>query len=124
MQPPLSATGAGFTHLEVPQIVTIDERTVLLFSCDSPALAGAREGETGGVWALEVESPTGPYETQRSTLLVDERLYSGRAIQSRDGEWVLLAFENRTTDGGFAGSLSDPIALGWADGRLTLKENA
>ena len=124
VQPPLSATGAGFTHLEVPQIVTIDERTVLLFSCDSPALAGAREGETGGVWALEVEAPTGPYETQRSALLVDERLYSGRAIQSRDGEWVLLAFENRTTDGGFAGSLSDPIALGWADGRLTLKENA
>ena len=106
VQPPLSATGAGFMHLEVPQVITVDGEQVLLFSCDSPALAGARSGDTGGVWV----SPD-LYDVSTATLLVDERLYAGRAVQNRAGTWVLLAFENRTDDGGFAGQLSDPIAL-------------
>jgi len=122
VQPPLSATGAGFRHLEVPQVVTIDGRSALLFSCDTPALAGDRP--KGGVWCVSLESVTGPYPTDQATLLVDERLYSGRAIQNRAGEWVLLAFENATDDGGFTGSLSDPITLGWVDGELSLKERA
>lgn len=122
VQPPLSATGAGFRHLEVPQVVTIDGRSLLLFSCDTPALAGGRS--RGGVWAVELDEITGPYPTDRATLLVDERLYSGRAIQDRAGAWVLLAFANRTDDGGFTGSLSDPIPLGWDAGELSLEESA
>jgi len=106
VQPPLSATGAGFKHLEVPQTITIDGNQVLLFSCDSPALAGARSGGTGGVWVSR-----DLFDVSTATLLVDERLYAGRAVRNRAGEWVLLAFENRTDDGGFAGQLSDPIAL-------------
>ena len=120
VQPPLSAAGAGFKHLEVPQVVTIDGHPVLLFSCDTPALVGTRT--RGGVWAVELDAVTGPYPTEQAALLVDERLYSGRAIQNRAGEWVLLAFENATDDGGFTGSLSDPISLSWSDGRLRLEE--
>lgn len=122
VQPPLSSTGAGFKHLEVPQVVTIEGRSALLFSCDTPALTGDRE--RGGVWSVSIDATTGPYPTDRATLLVDERLYSGRAIENRAGQWVLLAFENRTENGGFAGSLSDPIPLGWIDGELSLKETA
>jgi beta-fructofuranosidase len=123
VQPPLSAAGAGFMHLEVPQTITVDGQLLLLVSCDSPALAGDRAGQTGGVWALPIDSLTGPYAAERATLLVDERLYAGRAIRDRAGQWVLLAFENRTDDGGFSGRLGDPVAVEWTD-RLRLKENA
>lgn len=112
-QPPLSAPGSGFTHLEVPQVATIDGKHVLLFSCDGAALAGIRSGDVGGIWALEIDSPTGPYEPGRAVLLADEALYSGRAIRDRSGAWMLLAFENSGGQGDFVGSLSDPIPLGW-----------
>jgi len=120
VQPPLSAAGAGFKHLEVPQVVTVGERTLLLFSCDAPALAGSRSGEIGGIWAVEAPSPTGPFAVDRAERLVDERLYSGRLIRNRRGELVLLAFENSTTDGEFVGSLSDPIPVEWPAGATTI----
>ena len=122
VRPPLSSTGAGFAHLEVPQVVTIGSRTLLVFSCDGPALAGARTGATGGIWAVEARSPTGPFDTAASGLVVDERLYSGRIIRDRAGVLVMLAFENSTVDGDFIGSLSDPIPVGWdsADPVITL----
>lgn len=113
VRPPLSEVGAGFKHLEVPQVVESDGRTVLLFSCDGPALAGARAGGTGGIWAVPADSPTGPFATADAGLVVDERLYSGRMIVDRSGELVLLAFENSTSDGHFVGSLSDPIRVRW-----------
>lgn len=113
VRPPLSATGAGFKHLEVPQIVSVDARTLLLFSCDGHALAGTRAGEVGGIWAVEVAS-SGPFAVDKSELVIDERLYSGRLIRDRAGVLVLLAFENSTADGEFVGSLSDPIPVEWA----------
>ena len=41
----------------------------------------------------------------------DDRLYVGRVIRDRDGEWVLLAFHNRGEDGRFVGAISDPMPL-------------
>jgi beta-fructofuranosidase len=113
VQPPLSATGAGFAHLEVPQVAQFDARNLLLFSCDGPALAGARTGGTGGIWALGIDSLTGPYDVAEAQLLATDELYSGRVIRDRSGTWVMLAFENSTADGGFVGSLSDPVAVDW-----------
>ena len=114
VRPPLSAPGAGFAHLEVPQVVTDGSRALLLFSCDGAALAGSRTGETGGIWAVGAPTPTGPFDPAASVLLVDERLYSGRMIRDRSGALVMLAFENSTADGGFVGSLSDPIPVDWS----------
>lgn len=111
VEPPLSQPGAGFKHLEVPQVETVDGRFVLLFSCDSPALAGARADQVGGIWVVEVDSEVGPYDLSRASLLAPETLYSGRVIQDRAGQWVLLAFENSTEGGGFVGSLSDPLPV-------------
>ena len=113
VHPPLSDPGAGFTHLEVPQVVQFDSRALLLFSCDGPALAGERSGRTGGIWALELDSPLGPFDVAHAHLLADERLYSGRAIRDREGSWVLLAFENSSPDGSFVGAISDPVPLRW-----------
>ena len=117
VRPPLSTPGTGFAHLEVPQIATIDSRSLLIFSCDSAALAGHRAGDKGGIWALEVDSPAGPYDISTSTLVAGDELYSGRLIRDHSGQWVMLAFENRTTGGTFVGELSDPMPVAWgADG--------
>lgn len=117
---PLSSPGAGFAHAEVPQVVTIDERNVLLFSCDSPALAGDRAGSVGGIWWVEIDAMTGPFDLSGAALLSAENLYSGRAIHNRNGEWMLLAFENATDNGGFVGTLTDPMPLGWSSDGSTL----
>ncbi len=116
VHPPVSAAGAGFKHLEVPQIVSIGSRALLLFSCDSPALAGARAGGTGGIWAVEAAHPAGPFDVSAAVRVVDERLYSGRILRDRDGQYVMLAFENSTADGQFVGSLSDPLPVSWETG--------
>ncbi|MGX5682501.1 glycosyl hydrolase family 32 [Schumannella luteola] len=123
VRPPLTAPGAGFAHLEVPQVVEIDGSVVLLFSCDSPALAGSRAGGTGGIWAARGDSPTGPFDLAGARLIADESLYSGRVIRARDGRWVLLAFENATSDGGFSGVLSDPLPVELVDGMLALSHS-
>jgi len=119
VEPPLSAPGAGFAHLEVPQIVEVDGRALLLFSCDSPALAGSRSGEVGGVWAVAVDSSTGPYPIADSHLVADDALYAGRVVNDRAGRPMLMGFRNRVEDSGFGGVVADPIPLRWdADGRL------
>ena len=78
-------------------------------------------GTTGGIWAVAIDGPTGPYDVSRAELLVDEALYSGRVVQDRSGRWVMLAFENTTTDGDFVGTLSDPMPVVWAEDSTTLR---
>jgi beta-fructofuranosidase len=109
--PPLSAPGAGFGHLEVPQLVAVDGRTVLLFSCLGTELAADRRaaGERGGVWLLEPDAPLGPYDPSAARRITDERLYSGRLVRDRRGTWMLLAFHYQGGDGRFVGHLSDPM---------------
>ncbi|KRF32828.1 glycosyl hydrolase family 32 [Yonghaparkia sp. Soil809] len=114
--PALSAPGAGFKHLEVPQIIDIDGHDVLLFSCDTPALAGAREarGETGGVWAVEVPREGGPYAPEGARLILDESTYAARAVRDRSGRWQLLGFRNLDESGAFVGGITDPMPLSWS----------
>lgn len=122
---PLSDAGAGFGQLEVPQIATIEGRTVLIFSCLHGELSNDRKaaGERGGVWAVPVDSATGPYDVEKARRLTDESLYAGRLVQDRDGAWWLFAFHNVDDSGTFVGSLSDPLPVGWApDGRLHVSD--
>ena len=119
VQAPLSDAGAGFAHLEVPQLATVEGRELLIFSCDTGALANRRRAQekTGGIWALEVDSTSGPFAVQDAKLLTGEALYSGRIVRTRSGEHALLAFENASEGGDFGGTLSDPVPLEWeADG--------
>lgn len=120
--PPLSRVGAGFAHLEVPQIATVDGETVLLLSCDTPRLSAARReaGQVGGVWSVPVGTALGPYPVENAQLVVDESLYSGRLIDDRTGRTVMLAFNNSDGDTGFPGSLSDPIQVSWSPDRRGL----
>jgi beta-fructofuranosidase len=122
-EPPLSEPGAGFGHLEVPQVEVVDGRPVLLFSCLRHDLAIARRTTDagGGVWAATADSLLGPYDIAGAYPVTDSSLYSGRIVRDRDGRWVLLAFHNAGPDGRFVGELSDPmpVELG-PDGRLRL----
>lgn len=119
---PLTAPGAGFAHLEVPQLVEIEGREVLVFSCDSSHLVGARSGERGGIWAVPVQSGTlfepGLLDLGEARLLTGDELYAGRIVHTHEGP-ALLGFENVGVDGDFVGRLSDPVPLRWdSDDRL------
>src|SRR5690606_29855766 len=81
LREPLSAPGAGFAHLEVPQTVAIEGRHVLFFSCDSAHLAGARAGHEGGIWAVECDGPLGPFRIDEAYRLTGDERYAGRAVQ-------------------------------------------
>ena len=122
VRPPLSRPGAGFGQLEVPQVEVVDGRPVLLFDCMTAELGPGRRaaGETGGIWALELDDLTGPYDVGRAHLLHDQSLYVGKLVRRRDGTWCLLAFRNVAADG-FVGEITDPIPVRWGeDGRLAL----
>lgn len=121
---PATTPGAGFLHLEVPQLVEIDGTHHLLFSCDSAHLTGARGGTTGGIWVVRLEGPRPPFPVEEARLLVSEHLYSGRALQDRDGRWVMLAFENVDGGGRFIGSITDPIPLTLTPDGIELSESA
>jgi beta-fructofuranosidase len=125
-QPPLSAPGAGFGHLEVPQVELVDGRHVLLFSCLSRELSHERRahGIHGGTWAVPVDGPLGPYDITHAAQVTNESLYSGRLVRDRRGRWNMLAFRNADGDGRFVGEITDPSPVAWADDgrRLVLVE--
>jgi beta-fructofuranosidase len=114
---PLSLPGAGFGHLEVPQIEVVEGRQVLLFSCLSSELSQERraQGARGGIWAVSVDGLLGPYDITQATRVADESLYSGRLVQDRGGRWVMLAFRNVDGEGDFVGEITDPMPVTWAN---------
>jgi beta-fructofuranosidase len=111
VQPPLSAPGFDFAHLEVFQLVTIGSQTYLVFCCDTPRLSGQLTGQMGGIWWMRGEGPTGPFDIGGAKLLAPQDIYAGRLVQDRAGQWHLMAFDNRVVDGDFAGAIIDPIPL-------------
>lgn len=121
LREPLSATDSGFGQLEVLQVAEVDGRHVLIFSCLAGELMPHRReaGERGGIWAVPVDGPTGPFDVSRATRLTDEALYCGRLVKDHDGAWWLFAFHLTGPDGEFVGSMSDPMPVAWGpDGNL------
>ncbi|MEO7223153.1 MAG: hypothetical protein ABIY37_11830 [Devosia sp.] len=125
-QPPLSASGYDFAHLEVLQIVQIEGRHYALFSCDTARLAGRLEGEMGGIWWMKADGPTGHFDVGGARLLAPQDLYAGRLVADRAGQWHLMAFDNRVVNGDFTGSIVDPIpvAVDATTGRLSIARDA
>ncbi|SHF73806.1 beta-fructofuranosidase [Kaistia soli DSM 19436] len=124
VQPPLSEIGAGFQHLEVPQVVSIGGKTHLLFSCDTAKLIDQRHGPVGGIWSVAAEKPEGPYPIASANLVASEQLYSGRIIEDRAGHPVLLAFRNNDENGVFIGAVTDPMPIVERNGALWIEESA
>jgi beta-fructofuranosidase len=125
-QPPISAPGAGFMHLEVPQVDVVDGRPILVFSCLRPHPFAVQRASrptpvTAGVWSCPGDSLLGPFDLAKAQPLTDDAFYSGRIIQDREGRWVLLAFHCYDEEGAFVGEISDPMPIGWAsEGTLTI----
>jgi len=119
-RPPLSLPQAGFGHLEVPQIVEIEGRHVLVFCCNAPRLANGLAGQVGGIWTAPVDSATGPFAIERASLLADERVYAGRLVQDRAGAWNLMAFVMGADAGGTPGGVTDPMPVAWRKDQLAL----
>ncbi|WP_395244631.1 glycosyl hydrolase family 32 [Agromyces sp. MMS24-K17] len=124
VQPPLSAPGAGFGQLEVPQIASIDGQSVLIFSCLTNEMSASRRSTGGGgVWSVPITDAEGPFPIERATRLTDESLYAGRLVQNRAGEWFLFAFHHVDERGDFIGALSDAIPVSWgSDGNLRVTD--
>ncbi len=122
VQPPLSDAGAGFGHVEVAQTVVVDGTPVGLFSCLASELANERiaEDPVGGVWAFPTDSLVGPFQLADAYRITDERLYVGRLVQDRAGQWQFLAFRNDDGNGGWVGEITDPQPVRWVDGRLAI----
>jgi beta-fructofuranosidase len=118
--PPLSKPGSGFGHIECPQLATVEDRQVLLFSCLDLQFSAARRasGATGGILYVPVDSPTGPFEIAAARPLTDDAFYCGRLVHDRAGQPVLLAFHYYDESRQFLGELSDPMPVGWDDGEL------
>ena len=114
--PPLSAPTGRFEWLEVIQVVPVDGRWVLVFSCLSEQMPGATPGE-GGVWTVPVDGPGAPVDVAAAVRLLDERFYVGKVVE-HDGRTLLMAFRNQDRAGDFVGGLAGPAGLRWrADGR-------
>ena len=120
VRPALSAPGAGFGQLEVPQVENVDGRWVLIFNCLRSEFAAGRaaRGGTGGVFAAAADSALGPYDIAGAALLADDRYYVGKLVRDPDDRWVLLAFANKDENGDFVGELTDPAPVRWCDDRL------
>jgi beta-fructofuranosidase len=110
-EPALSASGSGFAHLEVFQVIEIDGQNHIIFCCDTAKLCGARTGQVGGIWTMPVGAMPDSVDFAKARLLVDESLYAGRIVKDRQGRAHLMAFNNVTADGQFMGGISDPLPL-------------
>lgn len=125
LREPVTAPGSGFGQLEVPHVAEVDGRHVLIFNCLAPEMSPARrEGNPGGIWALPIDSPTGPYDVAHAELVADPRLYVGKLVVDRaSGATVFLAFRN-VEDGEFIGAVADPQHVAWHGDRLVIGEPA
>ncbi|MEO7942992.1 MAG: hypothetical protein ABIR34_06275 [Marmoricola sp.] len=116
VQGPLSSPTGRFEWLEVIQVVRVEGRWVLLFSCLATQMPGSPAG-SGGVWSVPVDGPGSPVEVAAAVRLTDESLYVGKVVHDRDAAYF-MAFRNQGPDGVFVGGLIDPVPVTWrADGR-------
>jgi beta-fructofuranosidase len=117
VQKPITEPGAGFAHLEVPNIAVVDGRSALLFSCFTDQLAGRRrrDGQLGGIWAMPFRPDLQGLDASDAYLLLPEQFYCGHVVTNRSGAPVLIAFETLDEAGNFAGKISDPMPVQWSD---------
>ena len=109
VQPPLTAPGAGFGHLEVLQKASMHGEDVVMFSVHEAAVPPHRHraGSVTGIW---VAPWTDRVELSQGERLCGPELYSGRIIDLA-GTPVLLAFVTDDEHGCFRGGVCDPIVL-------------
>jgi beta-fructofuranosidase len=127
--PPVTEPGE-FGHMEVPQLVHIQNKYYLLFTVGHGQYSNARKArevkKQTGTHYLVADNPLGPFCYLTDNFLSGDEhgsLYSGKLIQDAKGAWQFLAFKNSDEQGNFIGELSDPIPVTvLEDERLILGE--
>jgi beta-fructofuranosidase len=120
--PPVTAPGL-FSYLEVPQLVTIQNRYYLLFCTAISTHAADYEQQTGvepvmGTHYLVGDNPLGPFRFSTHKFLVGDPIgsfYNGKLVQGPgsepSGAWYFMASRQFTPTGDFIGALSDPMPV-------------
>ena len=110
VRPPLSRP-AGFWHLEVPQVAVVDGQQLLIFCCMPAELAPQRRAAAveGGMWAVPIDHPAGPFDMGQARPFEHSSLYAARLVDD-NGTPALIGFRN-VENGRFVGELTDPIPV-------------
>lgn len=129
LRPPIWS-GDEYAQLEVPELFHANGRWYLLFStwdADFSEVYRARSGvepTSGTHYLVSDEGPLGPWRHVEGEFLLGSRTkaqYVARRTPCRDGSLSLIAFENLDAQGGFVGTLTDPVPFEVrADGSLGL----
>jgi beta-fructofuranosidase len=114
--PPLTRPG-DFAQVECPQLVQLDGREVVLFSCleeDHSAARRARLGRAGATGTFTFTKVDGVF-VPSARPIVDPAgpagpLYAGKLVEVEPGDWRFLGFRG-AGDRGFVGELPDPLPV-------------
>lgn len=124
VHPPVTDPG-DFGQMEVPQLLYLDGRWVLLFCGSTKRSSATRKQRTGadqiviGTHYLIGDGPKGPFRYETDEFLVGDTvgsLYAGKLIEWPAGRWNFLAWRRSGPDGSFIGALSDPYPVTCLDG--------
>jgi beta-fructofuranosidase len=126
VQPPLTSPG-DFAQVECPQLVTLQGRRLILFSClaeDHSAERRRRTGRDGetGTYLFEETDPDvflpsdDPIAINSSDL---GPLYAGKVLELEPGDWRYVAFRG-AGNSSFLGELTDPLRLRFEGGEVLI----
>jgi beta-fructofuranosidase len=114
---PLTPPG-DFAQVECPQLITLEDRHLILFSClaEDHSAARRRRLRSHGVTGTHVFSaPTldGPYSASATPVSHANGLgplYAGKLVEREPTGWAFMAFRG-AGDRDFVGELTDPLPL-------------
>ena len=119
--PPISAPGAGFSQIEVPQVKMVDGTPVLSFTCHPHEQHDRRRRETGQActWTLTGPSLLGPWDISAAKpFRAEPDLFAAPLVQQRDGSWCFVGFRNQEPEGIWSFEIIDPVPVSLRDGEL------
>jgi beta-fructofuranosidase len=123
--PPLTAPGE-FAQVECPQLVSVDGRRLILFSCLAEDHSTARRERTTrvgvtGTFFFEPVGRDGEYLPSDDPIAGSDSalgpLYAGKLVEAAPDEWRFLAFRG-AGDRDFVGELIDPLPVRLTPGTL------
>jgi beta-fructofuranosidase len=115
--PPLTPAGE-FAQVECPQLIPIEGRYVILFSCLAEDHSGLRthrlrDRPVTGTYVFTAPCLDGPYSASAMPIAQPNAfgsLYAGKLVETDPGHWAFMAFRG-AGDHGFIGELIDPLPL-------------
>jgi beta-fructofuranosidase len=128
--PPLTVPG-DFAQVECPQLVSVNDRKLILFSCLAEDHSTSRRERTArggvtGTFLFERRTMDGSFEPSDEPIASGDSalgpLYAGKLVEAGPDEWRFLAFRG-AGDRHFLGELTDPLPVRLtADGVRVLVE--